>query len=79
MNERETVNFFVNIRRRNSSFNFNVHVAHFTINCPITINPFADNIFWVAAIFLLPVSPLRLPFLPCFARTAQQPILDGTN
>jgi len=39
-------------------------------------------IFWVAAIFLLPVSPLqpqRQPFLPYFACTAQQLVLDGTN
>jgi len=38
--------------------------------------------FWVAAIFLLPVSPLRplrRPFLPYFARAAQQSVLDGTN
>jgi len=39
-------------------------------------------IFWVAAIFVLPVSLLRLPrrpFLPYFAHTAQQSVLDGTN
>jgi len=42
----------------------------------------ALSIFWAAAIFLLPVSPLRLPrrpFLPYFACTAQQSVLDGTN
>ena len=38
--------------------------------------------FLVVAIFLLPVSalrPPRRPFLPFFARTAQQSVLDGTN
>ena len=42
----------------------------------------ALSIFWVAAIFILPVSPLRpprRPFLPYFARAAQQSVLDGTN
>ena len=42
----------------------------------------ALSIFWVTAIFLLPVSPLRpprRPFLLIFARTAQQSVLDGTN
>ena len=36
--------------------------------------------FWVAAIFLLPVLPLRPPrrlFCLIFARTAQQSVLDG--
>jgi len=38
-------------------------------------------IFWVAAIFLLPVSPLRPDgrFCLIFARTAQQSVLDGAN
>jgi len=39
-------------------------------------------IFWVTAIFLLPVSPLRPPRRPIcliFALTAQQSVLDGTN
>jgi len=38
--------------------------------------------FCVAAIFLLPVSPLRSPrrpLLPFFTRTTQQSVLDGTN
>jgi len=38
--------------------------------------------FCVAAIFLLPVWPLRpprRPFLPYFARTAQQSVLDSTK
>jgi len=42
----------------------------------------ALSIFWVAAIFLLPVSPLRSPRRPfClnFARTAKQSLLHGTN
>jgi len=42
----------------------------------------ALSIFWVAAIFLLPVSPLRpprRPFLPYFARTAQRLVQDGKN
>jgi len=38
--------------------------------------------FWVAAIFLLPVSPLWPPTRPFFAlffaRTAQQSVLNGT-
>ena len=45
-----------------------------------------SSFFWVDAIFLLPVSPLRpprRPFLPyfclIFARTAQQLVLDGRN
>jgi len=43
---------------------------------------YRKSIFWVAAIFLLPVSPLqppRRPFCLIFARTAQQSVLDGTN
>jgi len=40
-------------------------------------------IFWVAAIFKLPVSSLRPPRRPffclSFARTAQRSVLDGTN
>jgi len=42
----------------------------------------ALSVFWVAAIFLLPVSPLRpprWPFCLIFARTAQQSVPDGTN
>ena len=41
-----------------------------------------QRFFWVAAIFLLQVSPLRpprRPFCLIFARTAQWSVLDGTN
>jgi len=45
-------------------------------------SPTLFRFFWVVAIFLLPVLPLRpLKGLFCliFARTAQQSVLDGTN